>query len=52
MDNYERDYNEAMKEVRRLRSVAREFASFYNKVKEAFVAQDWTLLKEALEESE
>ena len=40
MDNYENDYQAAMKEVRRLRSVAREYAEFYRQVKEGFEQQD------------
>ena len=52
MDNYENDYNSAMREVRRLRGVAREFSDFYNKVKEAFNEKDWTLIEEALKESD
>lgn len=46
-DNYERDYNEAMKEVRRLRGVAREYSGFYNMVKEALEKQDWDAVKAA-----
>ena len=52
MDNYEKDYNEAMKEVRRLRGVAREYADFYEKVKAAFENQNWELIEKALKESE
>ena len=52
MDNYENDYNAAMREVRRLRGVAREFTDFYNKVKEAFTEQDWALIEAALKESD
>ena len=52
MDNYKDDYDSSMREVWRLRGVAREFESFYTKIKEATDKQDWELVKKALEESE
>jgi hypothetical protein len=47
-DNYEDDYNAAMREVRRLRGVAREYSYFYDKIKEAFEQQNWELVQKVL----
>lgn len=64
--NYENDYNEALREaegtenyyrtaleeIRRLRSVARNYSAFYNKIKDAFDKQDWEIIKQSLKEFE
>lgn len=47
-DNYESYYRAAIEEVRRLREVAREYAEFYNKVKEALENQDWDAVTAAI----
>ena len=52
MDNYENDYREALKEVRRLRGVAREYEEFYRNIKTALENKDWVLIEKALKESE
>lgn len=48
--NYEEYYESAMREVRRLRAIAREYSNFYNEIKEAFDKKDWELIKKALDE--
>jgi hypothetical protein len=47
-DNYENEYRSAIKEISRLRSVAREYANFYKMVKEAFEKQDWAAVEAAI----
>jgi len=37
-----------MKEVRRLRRVAREYSGFYDRVKEAFEKRDWAAIEAAI----
>lgn len=49
MADYENDYRAAMKEVNRLRGIAREYSSFYDKIKEAYEKQDWDLIKKAID---
>jgi len=51
-DNYENEYNSAMREVNRLRGVARQYSHFYEKIKEACEKQNWELVKEVLKECE
>ena len=52
MDNYEKEYNQAIKEVRRLRGVVREYEEFYRNIKTALENKDWELIEKALKESE
>jgi hypothetical protein len=50
--NYEADYESAMREVRRLRAIVRDYSNFYNRVKEALDKKDWELIEKILREFE
>lgn len=47
-DNYEDEYRSALREVNRLRGIAREYGVFYDKVKESLEKKDWTAIETAI----
>ena len=49
LEDCENKYNAAVREIKRLRGVAREYSGFYTKVKEAFDKHDWDAVKAAFD---
>ena len=44
MDGYEDYYNNTTRELRRLRSIVREYGCFYDKIRKAYDKQNWDLV--------
>jgi hypothetical protein len=48
IETLENNNRNAMREINRLRGVAREYEHFHNEIKEAYANQDWAAVDAAL----